>query len=427
MTQTNTTQHFCPIRRVGSGEKHHFFGYYNKNVWDHSGRYFLANRVNMMSADLTGSETAEVGFFDLQDNDQYHRIGTTTTWNWQMGCQLQWLEGAKTDQIIYNQRSADSNNNSVYPDFCAKVYDLSSKSTRTLPLPVYVVAPNSKYALCVDYSRFQVTHRTIGYHASHVEPALENAPADDGIHYMDISTGENKLIISLQQLSEFQHLPSMDNAIHWATHLEINPSSSRFLFIHRWTERVKDETCFLHRLFSVNPDGSDLKLLECTDHPIPQLMEGFDENDVGTFDYEKSEYQISHPVWKNDTEIIVWGPHQGKIHYHLYQDETASAEVIGAQVLTENGHMTYNQDGSWLLSDTYPDDQSNERFLILYNSATKQRYNIGSFYTDPDLGKENRCDLHPRWSPCGQQVCIDSVHESIRQRYIIDVSELVNS
>ena len=241
---------------------------------------------------------------------------------------------------------------------------------------------------------------------------------------MKMDSGDAELILSLHDLTRFQPLPSMDRAIHWVTHLEINPASTRFLFIHRWTERVEDETCFLHRLFSANPDGSDLRLLECTDHPLPQLEADFDVNAVGTFDYEKSEYQISHPAWKNDQQIIVWGPHKGAIHYHLYDELTDNVAVIGEDSLTENGHMTYSTDGKWILSDTYPDSVSNERLLILYDVENNRRYDIGSFYTDPNLGKPNRCDLHPRWNPDSRQVCIDSVHEHVRQMYLIDVSRL---
>jgi hypothetical protein len=378
----------------------------------------------MFSADLTGKESAEVGYFDLQDNDRFYSIGETSAWNWQMGSQLQWLQGRTDRQIIFNSRAVTADANNPYADFCSTVYSLETQTSRQLPLPVYVVAPNSEWALCVDYSRFQVTHPTIGYAATLEEPVLSNAPGNDGIYLMDIESGDSHKILSLQDLRNFQPLKSMDRAIHWVTHLEINSASTRFLFIHRWTERVEDETCFLHRLFTVNPDGTDLRLLECTDHPLPQLDEDFDVNKVGTFDYEKSEYQISHPAWKNDHQIIVWGPHKGGIHYHLYDELTGDVAVIGADCLTENGHMTFSIDGKWLLSDTYPDSASNERLLILYDVENDRRYDIGSFYTDPNLGKPNRCDLHPRWNPDSRQVCIDSVHEQARQMYLLDVSNL---
>jgi len=414
----------CPIRRLGSDPGHHFFGYYNKHPWDRSGRYLLAQRVPMMTADLDGSEIAELGFFDLEDADRFHAIGETTAWNWQMGSQLQWLNGLPGRQLVFNSRAAVSDPRLPYADFCATIVDADTLQSRELPLPVYVVAPNSQWALCVDYSRFEVTHPTIGYRASQAEPALANAPADDGIYRMNLHSGEAELILSLQALTRFQPLPSMQRAIHWVTHLEINPASTRFLFIHRWTERVEDETCFLHRLFSANPDGTGLRLLECTDHPLPQLAEDFDAAAVGTFDYEKSEYQISHPAWKNDHQIIVWGPHDGSIHYHLYDERSGEVRAIGADSLTENGHMTYSADGRWILSDTYPDSGSNERLLILYDVDNDRRYDIGSFYTDPGLGKPNRCDLHPRWRPDAREVCIDSVHEHQRRMYLVDVSAI---
>jgi Tol biopolymer transport system component len=176
------------------------------------------------------------------------------------------------------------------------------------------------------------------------------------------------------------------------------------------------------------PDGSNMRLLECSDHPLPQLAADFDSSAVGTFDYEKSEWQISHPLWRQDGEIIVWGPHAGSIHYHLYEDiDNGKVSVIGDGVLTENGHMTFSPvNPRWLLSDTYPDSTTNERILFLYDVDTGKRHDLGSFYADPLLSKENRCDLHPRWRPDGLAVCIDSMHEGGRDMYAIDVSFLVS-
>jgi hypothetical protein len=416
-----------PCKRVGRNGTHHFFGYYNKSNWDASGRFLLAQEVPWRDAYLVPSLEAKIGYFDVtKDDGVFHAVGSTRTWNWQMGSQLQWL-GGSGQKILHNVRT--ENAESRYPYFGAEIRDLRTLGVRSLPMPVYVAAANGEWALSVDYRRLYITHETIGYSSETAQPPLPLCPNDDGIWWMDLNTSETKLVVSYAQLAAFHPRESMTKAIHWVSHIEVNPSSSRVLFLHRWTERVKDETCFLHRLITMAPDGSDMRLLECSDHPLPQLADDFDPSAVGTFDYEKSEWQISHPLWRQDGEIIVWGPHGGSIHYHLYEDrEDGGVTVVGDGVLTENGHMTFSPvNPRWLLSDTYPDSKTHERVLFLYDMETGRRHDLGSFYADPKLSKENRCDLHPRWRPDGLQVCIDSIHEASgdREMYVIDVSALV--
>ncbi|MFT0548676.1 hypothetical protein ACMHYO_20360 [Allopusillimonas ginsengisoli] len=416
----------CPIRVLGNGEKHHFFGYYNKTPWHQSMPYVLGNEYDRMDADLHPDVVANVGYFDVNDADRFHKIGDTTTWNWQMGCQLQWLDGIAGNKLIFNIRQAKPCG--FYPSFGARICDIVTGETRDLDDPVYSVAPNSVYAVTVDYRRLYITHETIGYsEAGGGATDLPLCPVDDGLRRIDLASGESRLLVSYDALKAFHHVDSMDKAIHWISHAEINPSSSRILFLHRWTERVEDETCFLHRLITIGADGSDMRLLECSDHPLPQLSDNFDPNAVGTYDYEKSEYQISHPFWKDDQSIIVWGPHAGAIHYHLYQDTDGGAvEIVGEGLLTENGHMSYSPvNQRWLLTDTYPDSETSIRKLLIYDTQEDVAYDIGDFYTS-DLKKVSRCDLHPRWDRTGTQVCIDSVHENMRQMYVLDVSEIVN-
>ncbi len=413
----------CPIRKVGDSESHHFFGYYNKSNWNRSGEKLLALQVPYASRDLSPTDTAQVGYFDLTDGDTFHSIGETTAWNWQMGCQLQWLAGLSGNKVVFNVR--DANSGGQYPGLAARIVDIETGEEQTLPDPVYSVAPDSSFAICVDYRRFNLTHPTIGYTEGETPTDLPLAPADDGIFNMSLPDGGMKLVLSLNDLRNFQPVASMDDAVHWVTHLEINGASDRILFIHRWTRRVEDETCFLHRLFSMAPDGCELTLLECTDHPIPHLEQDHDPERLDTFDYEKSEYQISHPIWADDRHIMGWAPHDGEIHYQLYDIDSGTAQAVGPDVLTENGHMTYSPDGKWMVSDTYPDKKTNVRMLFLYNLERGVRYDIAALATDPNLGKENRCDLHPRWRPDGTAVCVDSIHESERQLYIVDVGSLV--
>lgn len=412
-------------RRFGGHEQHHFFGYYNKSTWDRGNRRVLALQVPFADARLHPQLEAEVGYFDTANQDRFHVVDTTRAWNWQMGAQLQWVDGISDSKIIYNVRAADPK--AIYPGFGSRILDVDSGASRDLPLPIYVVAPDGRYALSVNYRRLYVTHETIGYSEDGGPFELPLCPTDDGIRVMDLDTGAHRMLVSYDALKQFHHRASMDKAIHWVSHIEINPASSRILFLHRWTERVLDETCFLHRLITINPDGSDMRLLECSDHPLPQLADDFDPNAVGTFDYEKSEYQISHPLWCDDDRIIVWGPHAGSIHYHLYEDrDGGQVQVVGKDILTENGHMSFSPtDKRWLLSDTYPDSSTHERILFLFNVVDNTKIDLGSFYADPGLKKENRCDLHPRWNRDGTKVCIDSVHENERQMYEIDVSAIV--
>lgn len=422
-TNSDSGLHSVSVRRIGDGSGHDFFGYYNKTNWNPDGRLMLAHRVAMRTGDLDGTEAATVGYFDLADKERFHPVGQTTTWNWQMGAQLQWLPGLSGRKLIYNNR-ADIAGGAVNSGFRASIVDIDSGEARHVPQPIYSVAPDSTWAITVNYSRLLLTHRTIGYQQTGLEPQMQLAPDHDGLFHIDLATGETRLIVSLHHLTGLQHRPSMDKAIHWISHAEINATSSRVLFLHRWTERVLDETCFLHRLVTCDPDGGNLRLLECSDHPLPQLADSFDPHAVGTFDYEKSKFQISHPMWVNDHQIIVWGPHDEVIGYYLYDDRSGHVSRIGAGVLNENGHMTFSPDGHWLLSDTYPDPQTDIRELFLWDMHNDRRITLATFRTDPDLGKHNRCDLHPRWSPDGQSVCIDSVHEGPRGLYLVDLSGL---
>src|ERR1035437_8409015 len=145
---TSAQQSF-PCRRVGAGDQHHFFGYYNKSNWDCSGRYLLANQVSMMDAPLTPNMVARVGYFDLENGDTFTVVGETTAWKWQMGCQRQWLDGVPGRKVIYNVRTESSSTR--YPGFGSVICDVDTGETQSLPMPVYVVAPRTSYALCVDY------------------------------------------------------------------------------------------------------------------------------------------------------------------------------------------------------------------------------------------------------------------------------------
>ncbi|RKY58480.1 MAG: hypothetical protein DRP94_06185, partial [Candidatus Latescibacterota bacterium] len=65
------------------------------------------------------------------------------------------------------------------------------------------------------------------------------------------------------------------------------------------------------------------------------------------------------------------------------------------------------------------------RHLLLFRPEDGKLLEVGKFFSPPELRGEIRCDLHPRWSRDGREVCIDSAHEGHRQMYVVEVGEAV--
>ena len=406
----------CPIRKVTTGPSWHFFGYYDKTTWDRSGRYLLALQIPSTVRHPTPESTATIGLVDLEDQNRFQPFAQTTAWNWQQGAMVQWLESSSTGQFIYNTRTRDG--------YGSTICNTETGSERSLTLPAYAVSSNGQNALAVNYARLRRTHPTIGYPESSAADGLEDAPPDDGVYLLDLRSGDSELIISLEQLTRIKPEPSMVGAVHWCSHLAFNATGSRFLFLHRWSQLVEDQATWFHRLFTGGPDGSEISLLESTGQmPLPAA----DEEGDSHFQAEKYSFMISHAAWRDETHILAWSHHNGQACYHLYRDQSEQVLPVGVDVLTENGHCTYSPDRRWVLTDTYPDPVRSERSLILFDPNTNTRVDIGRFHS-PSVGpKEDRCDLHPRWSRDGKSVCIDSTHEGERQMYIVDVSSVVKT
>ena len=132
--------------------------------------------------------------------------------------------------------------------------------------------------------------------------------------------------------------------------------------------------------------------------------------------------QTSHFIWRDPTHILAWARHPSDgDRFYLYQDRSTKVEVIGRDVMTVNGHCTYLPNKRWILNDTYPDRERNQN-PYLFNTETAKRYPLGHFNLPKDYAGEFRCDTHPRFSPDGKKVTIDSAHEGGRQIYLIDIS-----
>ncbi len=382
---------FPSVQAVTRGPKHHFFGYYDKSPWDSTGRYMLALEVEFMDRAPTPNDAATIGLIDLKENCLFRPVAKTYAWNWQQGCMLQWMPNTFRRRIIYNDRRDGR--------FISVIHDVESGEVRNLPLPIYALTHDGRYALTLNFSRLDRTRPGYGYAGVHDPTVEKKAPENDGIYLMDLRTGEYDLIISLAQIVAFRPRLDMRGAVHWFNHLLVSPDDQRFIFLHRWSSPTIGKKR-ITRLFTANLDGSDIYLVADDD-------------------------MVSHFDWRDSTHILAWARKKGVgDHYFLFTDCSEEFQIIGKDVLNRDGHCSYSPDRRWILTDTYP-DQENKRRLLLYHPETKRLIELGRFYSPPKLRGAIRCDLHPRWSRDGHYICFDSAHEDQRQMYIIDVSEVI--
>jgi hypothetical protein len=381
-----------PIRAITQGPEGNWFGYYDKLQFDPTDRYALGMQVTFQGRSPSASDNIGLRLIDLHDNDRSIEFGQSLAWSWQQGCMLQWLPGSSSE-VIYNDRQDGQ--------FVAVIQDVFTGARRTLPKPIYAVAPDGKTAVGVNFARIDETRPGYGYKGVEDPYRDQPHPQEDGIYVLNLETGEHRAIISLDQIAAVPSEHPFEGK-HWFNHLLFNPDGARFIFLHR--ARKEQPGPWLTRMFTAAPDGS--AVFNVADHKM-----------------------VSHFIWKNPQQILAWStePETGN-RFHLYTDQTDQVEVVGEGVLTHDGHCTYSPDGNWILTDSYP-DKENMQSLMLFRPSDQKLVTLGRFYMPPEVkGKEWRCDLHPRWSRDGRYVCIDSMHEdNRRQMYLLDVSSVLAS
>jgi len=383
----------CPVRAITHGQKFHWFGYYDKLQFDPTGRYALGMEVDFEHRSPRADDVIGVGMVDLHDNDRWIELGETRAWCWQQGCMFQWRPGSKTE-ILWNDRDGEH--------FVCRILDVETQKMRTIPSPIYTVSPDGRIAVTPDFRRIQHTRPGYGYPGPADPHEDELAPEDSGIWRIDLDTGKTELIISIADVAKLPY-PRADitETQHYFNHLLFNTDGSRFIFLHRWLGE-KGRKSFGTRMLTAAPDGSDVRIVD----------------DYG---------QTSHFIWRDERHILAWARHPSHdSQFYLYEDGTDKVEVVGLGDMTENGHCSYLPGGEWILNDTYPDERRMQH-VYLYHVKTRRKVPLGQFHTPPEYTGEWRVDTHPRYSPDGRCIVIDSPHEGNgRQMYLIDASGILD-
>ncbi len=427
-----------PIRQVSPDDGwHYWFGYYDKCPWSPDGTKLLAHRARFCDRFPEPDDIAEVGWIEgwTTDAPTFVKISETTAWNWQQGAMLRWPPtGSQPAWNAFDQG------------------------------PLVYTEHDSGTQLSLGFGRLSRLRPEYGYPAR-TDPNPDNPhPDNDGIYRItppasiggtgvspvgSTNTSPTKtLIISIDQLDRITADGSPRagaNHHQHVNHLSFNPSGTRFCFMHRFE---RDDGILQSRLFTANPDGSDIRL----------LFEGM----------------CSHYDWKDDQTILAWAGKRAllgsatakktptqrvmttarralkpvyyamgkprflmnkimKDSYLLIRDtdcrepDATPPEPFAKGELICDGHCTFsrggNEPGRWVLTDGYPDLKSRQP-LFLWDCKNDLGYEIGRYPTPRTLDGPIRVDLHPRFNHDATKVCIDSAMTGTRAMFVVDVSTI---
>lgn len=400
-SRSKVSEETFSVRALTKGPKFHWFGYYDKLQFDPSNRYVLGMEVNFEHRSPEPGDEIRIGMIDLQDNDRWIDLGSSLSWGWQQGCMLQWIPRS-TDEIIWNDRQNGQ--------FVSHILNIKTGKKRTLPKAIYALSPDGSWAIGTEFSRIQNLRPGYGY--AGVPDPYENvkAPKEIGLYKMNLKSGREKMLFTLADLASIpKDGVSVADNFHWFNHLLVNTDGSRFTFLHRWRPKIIDRqkmagSGFVTRMFTADADGKDL------------------------FCIDPSGY-TSHFIWCDPNHINAFTQPQGQPKgFYILEDKSGKYVRVGAEKMPVNGHQTYLPKGNgqeWLLCDNYAHPANRNQTPYIYHIPTDRRFDLNSFYSPLEYIGEWRCDLHPRFSPDGNMVCIDSPHGGNgRQLYLIDIRKV---
>ncbi len=340
-------------KRYAEKGKNVFFGYYDLSQYDSEGKRLLAHVVRR-GADPS-RDPADIVWYDVSDGKS-HTVAQTKAWCWQQGARLRW-HPLDNNKILYNDL--------VNGRYVLKSRDINTSAEMVVSRALYDLDGGFTHGLSLNFERLQRLRPGYGYCVIGDNTSIDSAPADDGVFYVDIESGKDKLLFSLRELAK--DICASD-AQHYINHLSISPSGKRFTFFHIWTKNASAQ--WNMRFYAADICGANMKMLE-------------------------DGVRVSHYCWLDDDNILATRRVVDKeFSYVVYDIQKDTKRVLNSTHMDRDGHPSVFG-GSGVMFDTYPLDK-HMQYLYCGDMSIEKDRELLHIYSEPLCFGEHRCDLHPR-------------------------------
>ena len=365
----------APVRAITRGPKFHWFGYYDKLQFDPTGRYVLGMEVDFEHRSPRPDDVIRVGMIDLQDNDRWIELGTSRAWNWQQGCMLQWLPGTRRE-VIWNDREDDQ---FVCHDpgraDGQKRARCRIRSTRSVPMAA---------GRCRRTSAGSTTPgRATATPGSRIRTAASPPPRTPASGRWTCRPARQRLLLSLARGGADSACPAGSPPA---------PSTG-------------STTCCSHRRLALHlpaplagpSGGQELRRRACS----PPARDGKD--------LHRARSPAARPRTSSGAIRSTSWPGPGTSRGEQRRSSStrtgpSEVEVIGDDVMTENGHCTYLPGNRWILNDTYPDKDRNQHLYLFDICHGHRRIPLGRFHVAAGVrgrvALRHAPALQPGWPQC---------------------------
>jgi hypothetical protein len=338
----------------------------------------------------------------------------------------------------YNYDNLIIFNDFIENTYCTKIFNIDTRTYEIINYPFYTISSNRKYFLTIDFERLALYRRGYSYINIENKSKLTNYPKDDGIFKYDFFDNSFKKLLSFSDINLKNKKYYQENAIHYIEHLMISPNDNLVAFLYR-IKLIDNE--LITKLCIYDLSTKNIKIVN-------------------------SSNRLTHFSWKNNNEIIAWAGTNNKINqfrffmtkfsrlkivslkiykfffkgnsvhgnnkltsyltgdsYKIFNIQNLKYSEVNIPELNRDGHPSFSPISEDIfITDTYPDKFNKQNLFLVDLSLTKV---IETITLDSNIQIRDtsfRCDLHPKWSICGNYITID---ETINNNRGISIFKLI--